>query len=360
MRAFALALLAACASAPLVAQTAKPATTTAEVEAKGLFVRETAEEAVRELATKLGDMFLFPDKGKAYAAMLRANLSAGKYASFTSANAFASAVTADLQAIHKDGHLRVHVVPPEVRSGPEGERGGPAADFNGIVKSGWLANGVAYISFREFPGNKPTVDSLRKFIADHASANTLIIDVRGHRGGGLEEMDVLFPQLFTKEAALVEMDTRRSVDEAGIDPDQHRPSLRKVAAPEGVVRREHFVTPAEKPLLAAAKVYLLTSGRSASAAEHLALSLKRTRRATLVGETTRGAGNYGMMTPLDKGFSYAAFIPYGRTFDPDTGEGWEGVGVKPDVAVAADSALDEALKLAGVNKSGEVALAELQ
>nr|QQZ49553.1 hypothetical protein JKL49_21835 [Phenylobacterium glaciei] len=34
-------------------------------------------------------------------------------------------------------------------------------------------------------------------------------------------------------------------------------------------------------------VYYLTSRRSASAAEHLALAFKRTHRATLVGETTR-------------------------------------------------------------------------
>jgi enoyl-CoA hydratase/carnithine racemase len=50
------------------------------------------------------------------------------------------------------------------------------------------------------------------------------------------------------------------------------------------------------------------------------------------------------MAPMGNG--YAAFIPVGRTFDPDTGESWEGTGVKPDVAVPADKALDEALKLA--------------
>jgi C-terminal processing protease CtpA/Prc len=41
-----------------------------------------------------------------------------------------------------------------------------------------------------------------------------------------------------------------------------------------------------------------------------------------------------------------AFIPVGRTFDPDTGKDWEGVGVLPDVEVPADQALDTALKLA--------------
>ena len=68
------------------------------------------------------------------------------------------------------------------------------------------------------------------------------------------------------------------------------------------------------------------------------------------GESNRGPIRIG----------YSAFIPTGRTFDPDTGEGWEGVGVKPDIVVTADNALDEALKLAGVNQSGEAALAALK
>jgi C-terminal processing protease CtpA/Prc len=64
------------------------------------------------------------------------------------------------------------------------------------------------------------------------------------------------------------------------------------------------------------------------------------------------------MAPMGAG--YAAFIPVGRTFDPDTGNSWEGVGVAPDVAVPADRALDEALKLAGVSKTAELALAGLR
>jgi C-terminal processing protease CtpA/Prc len=231
---------------------------------------------------------------------------------------------------------------------------------NAISKSGWLADGVAYIRFEGFPGNDETLAALRGFLDNHKDAKTLIIDARTHRGGGLAEMDLLFAQLFAKPVVLVEMDTRVAVEERRGSPIAGHPTLRTIAGPEGVVRREHFVVPAEQPSLAGTKVYLLTSKRTGSAGEHFSLSLKRTERATLVGETTAGAGHYGGMEPLDKDFTYAAFIPVGRTFDPDTGEGWEGVGVKPDVAVPADQALDEALKLAGVNMSGEAAIAALK
>ena len=76
-----------------------------------------------------------------------------------------------------------------------------------------------------------------------------------------------------------------------------------------------------------------------------------------MGETTRGAGNFGAFADL--GFGYSAIVPDGRTFDPDTGRGWEGTGVAPDVAVPAEQALPKALDLAGVQIDAAAALAAL-
>jgi len=364
MRALVFAFLASCIPAALFAQATPPVV--GAVQTKDPFVKATADEAVRQLANKLADNFVFPEKGDAYAVMLRANLAAGKYASFADSQSFADAVTDDLQAIHKDGHLRVQVVPTSAQSGPGGKaqqgepRRGPPPTLNAISKSGWIGDGVAYIRFEGFPGTEATMAALREFIAAHKDAKSLIIDARTHRGGGLAEMDVLFPELYAEPTVLVGMDTRIAVAERDGDSFEEA-STRKIAGPAGVYRQEHFVTPTASPRgLASARVYLLTANRTASAGEHLALSLKRTKRATLIGETTRGAGHYGGLEPLDQSFTYAAFIPVGRTFDPDTGEGWEGVGVKPHVEVPADKALDEALKLAGVNVSGEEALAQLK
>lgn len=112
------------------------------------------------------------------------------------------------------------------------------------------------------------------------------------------------------------------------------PAVRSVAvSPPGVVRSEHFVTPAHGSPLAYAKVFVLASGRSASAAEHLVLSLRRTKRATVIGETTLGAGNFGGFESFPGGFR--TFLAVGRTFDPDTNKGWDYNGIAPDIAVPA-------------------------
>jgi hypothetical protein len=356
MRKIVLAIAACCASFPLFAQPV--VSPVAETRPSAPFVAADAAQVIEESARRLADFFVFPEAGKRYAAMLRANLAAGRYNSFADAEEFAKAVTADLQAVHRDAHLRL--IPPIPKAASPDAKGAAAAPprGNGVTRAGWVAPGVAYISFRLFPGNEETLAAVRAFLTDHASAKTLIIDAREHRGGGLDEMDILFPALFAKPKTLVTMDTRVAAEQqdGGDQPEANQ--LRRVSGPDSVVRREHHVVPASNnPPLADAKVYLLTSRRTASAGEHLSLALKRTGRATLIGETTYGAAHYGGSPQVGAG--YRLWVPVGRTFDPDTGESWEAVGVKPHVEVEADKALDEALKLADVHVSGEAALASL-
>ena len=282
---------------------------------------------VEQLAERLETDFVFPETGKKYAGMLRANLAAGAYETLTAPIAFARKLSDDLQAVAEDRHLRVGL------RRPGGPGPGPAAsgaaqrigppDVKAIEHSGWIAPGVAYVRFGLFPGDPETVAAVRKFMFDHADARALIIDGRGHRGGGLDEMDAMLPLLYAQPAMLVRMDTRAEVERQRGGPDEG-PTLVRQPSPDTLVRRDHRVIPdAQETRLHDAQVYYLTSKLTTSAAEHLALAFKRTGRGELVGETTGGAGHYGGMVPL--GERFAAFVPVGRTYDPETNEGWEAV-----------------------------------
>jgi len=300
---------------------------------------------VGRLADALEQNFVFPDIARRYAQALRTKAAAGGYAGLR--ERFGETVTADLQAIHADRHLRFGPTGAAPAAGPGPRRVMRMPDASSAIgQSGWIADGVAYINLTLFPGDPAVVERIRAFMEAHRHARAIVFDIRGHRGGGLAEMDVIFSYLYPRETALVGMDTRIAVERAGNNPMTDSATVRRMSGPEGVVRRMHHAVPgAQATPLRNAQVYLLTSRRSGSAAEHFALALKRTRRATLIGEPTAGAGHYGRM--MDFG-GYAAFIPVGRTFDPDTDRGWEGTGVAPDVAVPADQALDEALRRLGV------------
>jgi C-terminal processing protease CtpA/Prc len=346
-------LLVATTTAPLTAQSAwhEPAT---QAATSNPLTSAQRDEVILALADRLETTFYSPEIAKAYAAALRTKLQAKAYEAIASRDGLASAVTADLQAVNKDGHLSLRAGPAGIA--PNGQR---RDEVKAIARSGWIADGVAYLEFRIFNGQEAGLAELNKFIAAHSSAKTLIIDVRRHYGGGKDEMDVLFPALFSKATPLLQGDARAAVAEQMPGGMDTYPEFFRVAAPAGIVRHEHrAIPPAGGGALSNAKIYVLVSKDTVSAGEHLALALKRTGRATLIGQTTRGAGNFGRPFKLPHGFS--AFVPFGRTFDPDTGEGWEGTGVRPTIEVPAEKALDEALRLTGRKLNGDAGLKALR
>jgi C-terminal processing protease CtpA/Prc len=86
--------------------------------------------------------------------------------------------------------------------------------------------------------------------------------------------------------------------------------------------------------LAHKPIFVLTSSRTFSGAEHFTYDLKQLRRATIVGETTSGASHGRPAGPVS------------QIADTETKPVWEGVGVQPDVQVKAADALKSAEKLA--------------
>lgn len=343
----AAAILAAL-SPPAMAQTATPAPAAAPA-----YDAVEAKKAVAKLADEIEKNFVFPDVAKRYAAALRTKLAAGGYDGATDAHDLALIVTDDLQAVAPDGHLAMHPPGGPRRAPPvAGQASAPAAPPPPMEQAGWIAPGIAFVRFNGFYGQPETLKAFTEFLDTHAGAKALIIDARTHRGGGLEEMDILFSRIFTKAQAVMVMDTRASVAAAN-GPLPFR-SLVKVDAPPELFRTEHRVTPASPASpWAKTKIYYLTSPRTGSAAEHLASSFKGTKRATLIGETTAGAGHYGGPVPLGGG--YSAFIPFGRSYFPG-GDGWEGTGVAPDVKVAPERALVEALTREGIASAEAEAL----
>lgn len=257
----------------------------------------------------------------------------------------AKALTALLQKTHSDAHLAVYA-PGNGIFGQEDASGEAALPDNAYEASGWIAPGVAYLRPFAFFARPGDLKRMQAFVDQHASATALILDLRHHVGGEVSEIDVLVADLFDKPTDLAVMRTRT----AGWDrfepaEDTEQLSVRK--RDPNYVEQVHRAVPREGGArMARIPVYVLTSKRTASAGEHLALILKRTGRALLIGETTYGAGNYGEEVGLSNGFK--VFVPYGETVDPATGKGWEGTGVTPNVAVEAKQALNVALQRLGI------------
>jgi hypothetical protein len=295
--------------------------------------------AIETLAEKLETEYIFPDVGAKYAKMLRDNLKSGAYAGIGDPAEISERITADLQAVAPDGHLRLKATGAPYTNPRKGES--PA-----IRDEKWIEPDVAYISFGILPDDPKTVSAITEFLRDHASAKTLIIDAREDHGGGILSVDALFGYLYSARQIIGYMDENKAALTKDDLDSPNPPTIKEVPAAEGLVRYEHSIIPNATPTpLRSTKVFYLISHHTASAGEYMASILKRTGRATLVGERTEGDNHFGYYVPLGDGLSL--FLPWGRISDPTTGEDWEGKGITPDIAVPADTALAEALRLAG-------------
>jgi C-terminal processing protease CtpA/Prc len=96
--------------------------------------------------------------------------------------------------------------------------------------------------------------------------------------------------------------------------------------------------------LADKPVYVLTSFSTPSGAEQFCDNLKMLKRASLIGEKTRGSAHAGVFYRIDDHFGMG--VPDTSGINPYANPGWQGTGVDPDVRVQAKDAMEAAQKLA--------------
>ena len=284
------------------------------------------------LVDRIDRYYVFPDVAKEVGRALRKRAARHEYDALTSANAFADSLTAHVQAVSHDKHMRVRYNPDYIPFGM-GDHEDPTPAELAEMRQSWrlrnygfekvqrLAGNVGYLDLRNFcspqVGGGETAVAAMNFLGN---CDALIVDLRRNGGGDPEMLDLLVSYLY--------------------EPGE-RVHLNDFYMREGDRTEQYFtLSHAPGPHLAGKDVYVLTSPRTFSCAEEMAYDLQCLKRATLVGETTGGGANPGGMRRLDRHFM--TFVPTGRAVNPVTKTNWEGVGVKPDVAVPAGDALKTA------------------
>lgn len=94
-------------------------------------------------------------------------------------------------------------------------------------------------------------------------------------------------------------------------------------------------------------VYILVNKRTGSAAESFAYIMKHLGRATLIGETTAGAGNGAASFRVSNEFSVQ--IAVCETINAVTKTSWEKTGVIPHLKMESKAALSKAMELAQIS-----------
>jgi len=290
-------------------------------------------QVLEAIAQKL-DAYAFPEVAQKIQADIRDRISNEGYQDVKSGFQLAETLTAQLQTLSSDLHLKVHFSPavlphlePQQEIPPEEleiqRRQGALRnfDFNQVER---LRGNVGYLelfSFEppEFAGK--TATAAMQFLAN---THALIIDLRHNRGGSASMVALLTSYLLPAYPPVHLTDLYWPKE----DKTQQSWTLPHVTG-------DRYL---DKP------VYVLISPETFSAAEEFAYNLKHLKRAVIVGETTAGGANPGMGFRLHDHFWM--FIPTGQAISITTGENWEGSGVLPDFKVPAELSLKTAQLLA--------------
>ncbi len=293
----------------------------------------TRTAVIENLIRELNDGYVFADTAKRMESDVKNRISSKEYDGITSARAFAERLTADLQALSKDKHLRVRYsnAPIPVRK----ERTEPTAAereqgqwMNKRINYGFerverMNGNIGYIDLRNFNDHEAGAETVAAAMAFLANTEALIFDLRQNGGGNPHMVALISSYLFgDKPVHLNDLYWRKGNE------------------------TNEFWT---KPELAKVKftnkdVYVLTSNRTFSGAEEFSYNLKNLKRATIIGETTGGGAHPGGMVRLHEHFG--VFIPTGRAINPISKTNWEGTGVEPDIKLPKEQALKTAYIMA--------------
>ncbi|MFE9653133.1 S41 family peptidase [Micromonospora sp. NPDC006431] len=283
-------------------------------------------EIVERAAKLVTEQYVFPDAAERIAAHLGDQLRSGRYADVTDPAALGALVTADLQSVNGDRHLRLkhHAAAlPERDEDPDEEFWAreAAATMGGIARVQRLAGNVGLLDIRPclFP---PQIagDAMMAALRLLGGTDALLLDLRGNRGGSPDMVALICGWFFAEPAHLHTMH-----DRAGTT--------------------HQFWSAAYLPVPgygAGKSVHVLTSAQTFSGGEELAYDLQQLGRATVTGERTGGGAHpragHRMHPHLE------LTVPVARPVNPVTGTNWEGCGVTPDVEVPAGAAQDVAYR----------------
>jgi hypothetical protein len=287
---------------------------------------------VDTLADKVARRYVDAQKAERIAAALRQAERDGQFDGITSPSQIARLLTAEVVGSSGDSHIRVLFSPSEV---PDfADRSFPPLPKEDLSLPAWLIDrlgrymakfdveevtqsdaGIGYIRLTGFVRPYLSAEKFAAAMDAVAGSRALIIDLRDNTGGSRDSVALLASYFFDQPTHLSDVVAPRTGERL------HMWTRKDVDGSHYGSRRP---------------IFILTSRTTVSAAEDFAYAMQTRKRATIVGEVTRGGAH--PVAPFRLSSHFFAAIPVAESISPITHTNWEGVGVQPDIVVPARDA----------------------
>jgi len=287
-----------------------------------------AKAVVADVTRILEENYVLPEMRPKLAAALAKGLADGHY-NVSDPGVLAEKINADLDAVANDRHLGMHPDPKQAAELAARPRGAGADDApptaeevrfadrlnHGITELKVLPGNIRYMeTIGFFWGGEKTREAYDNAMRFLKGGDAIIIDMRKNGGGSPEAVQYMISNFLKPNTPIVTFYMR----------GQKGDTWKSLATPAGLI--------IGKPL------YVLTGGRSASAAEEFIGHVNGFKLGDLVGETTAGAGYRNEFYPVVGG--YVISVSVGRAVLASTGKDWEKVGIAPTIKASQDKALE--------------------